>query len=317
MKIVIAGGSGQVGSMLAASLDKNGHEVVILSRSPSSNNFKTIQWDAETLGKWVKELDGSDVIINMAGRSVNCRYTKKNRKLILESRVNSTKIIGKAIQTLKRPPFAWLQSSTATIYAHTFDKANDEASGMIGGKETGIPKKWNFSIKVAQAWEETLTDADVSSTRKVALRSAIILSPDKGGIFDTLLSLVRFGLGGKAGSGKQFVSWIHYKDFIKSIYWLIENKEFDGIVNLASPNPLPFTKFMKDIRSAWERRLGLPATKFMLEIGAFFLRTETELILKSRKVVPGRLLDSDFSFDYPLWDTAVVDLVARWKTQKR
>ncbi len=202
----------------------------------------------------------------------------------------------------------WLQSGTATIYAHRFDAPNDEFTGIIGGNEPNVPETWRFSIKVAQAWEQAVEEAVTPATRKVILRSAMVMSPDPGGIFDVLLGLVRKGLGGRAGNGRQFVSWIHQVDFINAIHWLIEHDEISGAINLSAPNPLPNDAFMREIRKASGTRIGLPATRWMLEIGAIFLKTEIELILKSRRVVPGRLLEAGFRFKYPEWPAAVADL---------
>jgi NAD dependent epimerase/dehydratase family enzyme len=183
---------------------------------------------------------------------------------------------------------------------------------LIGGHEPGAPSAWNFSIDVAQAWERALEQAVTPRTRKVALRSAMTMSPDAGGVFDTLLALVRRGLGGTAGDGRQFVSWIHFEDFVRATRWLIEHDEIDGTVNLAAPCPLPNEEFMRTLREAAGTRVGLPASKWMLEIGAVFMRTETELILKSRRVVPGRLLQCGFVFNYPTWAAAARDLCQRW-----
>jgi uncharacterized protein (TIGR01777 family) len=207
----------------------------------------------------------------------------------------------------------WLQASTATIYAHRYDAANDEATGILGGTEATAPDTWRFSIDVATAWERAAKEAVVLQTRKVLLRSAITMSPDQGGAFDVLLGLVRRGLGGRQGDGRQYVSWIHDRDFVRAVYWLIDHPELDGPVNLASPNPLPNAEFMRTLRSAWGTRVGLPSSKWMLELGAWLLRTETELILKSRRVVPGRLLQSGFRFEFPTWAEAAADLCRRWR----
>ena len=313
MKVVIPGGSGQVGAILARALHADGHHVVVLTRQPQTSPWRTVAWDGATSGPWVKEVDGSDVVINLAGRSVNCRYTPNNRREILDSRVKSTRAVGKAIAQARRPPRVWLQASTATIYAHRFDAPNDEATGLIGGDEPGAPSTWNFSIEVAQAWERALEEAVTPATRRIALRSAMTMSPDAGGIFDTLLTLVRHGLGGTAGNGRQFVSWIHFEDFVRAIYWLLDHDEIDGVVNLAAPNPVPNEEFMRILREVSGTRVGLPATKWMLEVGAVFMRTETELILKSRRVVPGRLLQCGFVFNDPTWDAAARDLFQRWR----
>ncbi|NJN64805.1 MAG: TIGR01777 family protein [Acidobacteria bacterium] len=313
MKIVLPGGSGQVGTLLARAFHRDGHEVVVVGRYPAQAPWRVVTWDAASLGAWATEIDGADVVVNLAGRSVNCRYHAANRKAILHSRVETTTLIGQAIAAASRPPRVWLQASTATIYAHRFDAANDEATGIIGGAEPGAPETWRFSIDVATAWERAARKTPTPRTRQVLLRSAMTMSPDRGGIFDTLLRLVRFGLGGASGSGRQYVSWIHEHDFVRAIEWLIEFESIEGPVNLASPNPLPNAAFMRDLRSAWGISIGLPATAWMLEIGAVFLKTETELILKSRRVVPGRLAASGFEFRYPMWRDAAVELCERWR----
>ncbi len=312
MKVVIPGGSGQVGTILARAMQADGHDVVVLTRRPQTCPWRTVAWDGATSGPWAKEVDGSDVVINLAGRSVNCRYTPHNRREILDSRVKSTRAVGAAVAQARRPPRVWLQASTATIYAHRFDAPNDEATGLIGGYEPGAPSAWNFSIDVARAWERAFEESMTPRTRKIALRSAMTMSPDPEGIFDTLLRLVRRGLGGTAGDGRQFVSWIHFEDFVAATRWLIDHDEIDGAVNVAAPNPVPNEDFMRTLREASGTRVGLSATTWMLEIGAVFMRTETELILKSRRVVPGRLLQGGFVFTYSTWDAAARDLCQRW-----
>jgi uncharacterized protein len=308
MKFVIPGGSGQVGTILARAFHRGGHDVVVLSRQPQRSPWRVVAWDGATLGKWQREIDGSDVVINLAGRSVNCRYTPANRDEIMQSRVLSTRVVGQAIAAAACRPRVWLQASTATIYAHRYDRPNDECSGILGGHEPDAPDTWRFSIDVARAWEHTFEEAVVDGTRKVALRSAMTLSPDAGGVFDTLLGLVRHGLGGSAGDGRQFMSWVHYEDFIAAVRWLVDHDDIDGAVNIAAPNPLPNTEFMQVLREACGVRFGLPTKKWMLEIGAVFMRTETELILKSRRVVPARLVEHGFAFNYPDWRSAAYDL---------
>ena len=308
MKVVIPGGSGQVGTILARALHRDGHEVVVLSRRRDGRPWRIVTWDGVTLGDWHREIDGCDVVINLTGRSVNCRYTAANREEILQSRVLSTQVVGQAIAAASRKPYVWLQASTATIYAHRYDSANDEHSGILGGDEPNAPDSWRFSIDVARAWERAFDEAVVDGTRKVALRSAMTLSPDPGGVFDTLLGLVRRGLGGTAGNGRQFMSWIHHEDFTAAVRWLIHRDDIAGVVNVAAPNPLTNAEFMRVLREACGVRLGLPATKWMLEIGAAFMHTETELVLKSRRVVPARLLEHGFRFNYPDWRPAALDL---------
>lgn len=314
MKIIIAGGTGQVGRMLTRAFAGADHEVWTLTRSnPSAGQHLMITWDGKSLGPWAKALEGADVLINLAGRSVNCRYNDTNRLEIINSRIKSTRVLGNALSQMSNPPKVWLQASTATIYAHTFGPPNDEFTGTIGGNEPNVPETWKFSIDVAQAWENAFNETPLQNTRKVLLRSSMVMSPDRDGIFDTLLRLVRRGLGGSAGNGRQFVSWIHENDFVRALNWIIDNPDLDGAVNVCSPNPLPNAEFMRALRDAAGMKFGLPASKWMLEVGAVLMQTETELILKSRKVVPGKLLRSGFSFEYPEWSTAAKELCSRRK----
>ena len=318
-KVVIPGGSGQVGGILARALGELGWEVVVLSRSPGSGRGpgRVVGWDGRTLGGWAAEVDGADVVVNLAGRSVDCRYSARHRREILDSRVDSTRVVGEAIGQAKRPPRVWLQAGTATIYAHRFDAPNDEATGRIGGSEPDASDSWRFSIAVALAWEAALAEAETPATRKVVLRSAMIMSPDPGGVFAVLRRLVRLGLGGRAGSGEQYVSWIHEADFIAAVRWLIDRDDLSGPVNIAAPDPRPNAEFMRALRRASGVPVGLPAVPWMLELGAFALRTETELLLKSRRVVPRRLLDSGFRFQFPTWPEAAADLCQRWGENRR
>jgi uncharacterized protein (TIGR01777 family) len=313
VKVVIPGGSGQVGSILARALQRDGHEVVVLSRSAPPGPWRAVPWDGETVGDWAGELDGADVLINLAGRNVNCRYHAANRRAILDSRLKSTAALGLAIARAKRPPSVWLQASTATIYAHRYDAPHDEAAGILGGDEPGAPDTWRFSTDVAKAWERAALDAPAPGTRRVMLRTAMVMSPDRGGVFDVLLGLVRRGLGGRAGDGRQYVSWIHDEDLVHAVQLLIDRKDMSGAVNVCAPGPLPNSAFMRELREAWGTRVGLPAAAWMLEAGAVFLRTETELVLKSRRVVPGRLLGSGFAFRFPHWREAARDLCGRWR----
>lgn len=308
LKVVLPAGTGQVGTVLARAFHGAGHEVVVLSRAPKPAPWRTVAWDARSAGPWTAELEGADAVINLAGRSVDCRYTPENRRAIMDSRVDSTRLIGRAIESAKRPPRAWLQMSTATIYAHRFDAPNDEATGIIGGSEPDAPDTWRFSIDVARAWEAAVAESRTPATRKVLLRAAMVMSPDRGGVFDTLLRIARLGLGGAVGGGRQYMSWIHHVDFVRSVLWLIENERVEGAVNLASPTPLPQADFMRAIRESWGIPVGLPATEWMVEIGTFVLRTESELVLKSRRVVPGRMLEAGFRFEFPEWDAAARDL---------
>ena len=251
MKIVVPGGSGQVGTTLARAFAREGHEVVVLSRRPRQAPWRVVGWDAETLGTWTAELEGADAVVNLAGRSVNCRYTAANRRSIKASRIRSARAVGQAIARASRLPRVWLQASTATIYAHRYDAPNDEATGVLGGLEENAPATWRFSIDVATSWEHAAHEAAIPDTRRLLLRSAMVMSPDRGGVFETLLRLVRWGLGGRSGDGRQYVSWVHEHDFVRSVLWLIERNDLDGPVNIAAPNPVPNADFMRTLREAW------------------------------------------------------------------
>jgi uncharacterized protein (TIGR01777 family) len=313
MKIVLPGGAGQVGQILARHFHAQGHAVTVLSWHPRPAPRRVLLWDGMTPGVWIEDLEHSDVCINLAGRSVNCRYTPASRQSIRQSRVRSTRLLNRVIASLNHPPRLWLNASTATIYRHALDRPMNETDGELGCNEPGAPDTWNFSIDVAKAWEEAFFSTATPLTRKVAMRSAITLSPDRSGVFDVLLGLVRHGLGGRQGTGTQFVSWIHEADFVRAVDLLIASEEFDGIVNLASPNPLPNCDLMRILREAWGARVGLPSPALILEIGTWLMRTESELVLKSRRVVPGRLLDAGFRFLFPEWPAAARDLIARMK----
>jgi len=311
VRIVIPGGSGQVGTLLARAFHADGHQVVVLSRHPENAPWRVAQWDARTLGDWTRELDGADVVVNLAGRNVNCRYTPENRREIMASRVESTLVVGRALAACQRPPALWLQASTATIYAHRFDAPNDERTGIIGGREQDAPESWRFSIDVATAWERVASETVPLATRLVLMRAAMIMSPDRGGIFDTLRQLARFGLGGPVAGGRQYVSWVHDRDFVRALYWIIDHPELSGAINIAAPEPLPYGEFMRGVRRAVGMPIGLPATRWMAALGTWAMRSELELVLKSRRVVPGRLLESGFSFTHPRWPEAVAELVGR------
>ena len=296
-KIILAGGSGFLGRALATHLEKAGYDVAILTRSAARADVypREVHWDAQSLGPWTAELEGAAAVINLAGRSVDCRYTAKNRRAIMESRIHSTRVIGQAIAGAEQPPRLWLNASTATIYRYTFGPAWDEG-GAIGATAEA---KDTFSIEVARAWEDELNRARAGATRKVALRISMVLGTGKNSVFPVLMRLVRCGLGGKHGSGRQFVSWIDEVDFCRAIEWVKNREDLAGAINFSAPNPLTNSEMMRTLRETAGIPFGLPATPWMLEIGAFFLRTETELILKSRRVVPGRLLDSGFEFRFP------------------
>lgn len=305
-RIILAGGSGFLGQALARHFTAKDWDIVVLTRCPHPNAMaREVAWDGETLGEWEKELEGADAIINLAGRSVDCRYTPANRRIIMDSRVKPTRVLGEAIARCSNPSPVWLNASSATLYRHTFDAPWDEA----GLDFTPTPEvRDEFSVRVIHAWEEALNAASVRRTRRIALRTTMVLGHAKNSVFPVLCRLARLGIGGRMGSGKQFVSWIHVDDFCRAMEWLITHEKISGPVNVAASNPVPNAEMMRLFRNLVGMPMGLPATKWMLEIGAFVMRTETELILKSRRVVPGKLLASGFGFDHPTLTEALHNL---------
>jgi uncharacterized protein (TIGR01777 family) len=319
MKVVIPGGTGHLGRVLGRAMAGRGDEVVVLTRREAEPEpgVRHVRWDGRRAGPWTAEVDGSDVVVNLAGRSVNCRYTRANLREMWNSRVDSARVVGGAIERAARPPRVWLQMSTATIYAHRHDAPNDETTGVLGGDEPDVPAYWAYSVDIARAWEREQRLADTPHTRKVALRTAMVMSPEPGGAFEMLLRLSRLGLGGPVAGGAQYLSWIHEDDLVRAIDFLVARDDLSGPVNLAAPEPLPYRDFLRDLRAAAGVPFGLPATRWMAEIGAFLLRSDTELLLKSRRVVPGRLLEAGFAFDHPEWPAAAADLVRRSRSPLR
>jgi len=300
-KLIIAGGSGYLGTAIAHYFMNHFEEVVTLSRKHKKphKNVRTVVWDAKTFSGWEQELNTAEVLINMTGRSVDCRYNDHNKKVIMNSRVDSTAILGQAIEQCETPPKIWFNSSTATIYRHSLDKQMDEASGEIG---TG------FSVSVGKMWEHTFFSSQTPETRKVALRTAIVLGKN-GGALQALKKITKLGLGGKQGNGKQKFSWIHEEDFLRSIDFLINESTFEGPINIVSPTPTTNTHLMKSLRNKLKVYIGIPAPKPILTISAFLIRSETELLLKSRNVIPKLLLDTGFRFKYIKLENALDDLL--------
>lgn len=308
-RVIIAGGTGFLGQVLSAHLSQRGWEVIVLTRCPASapGPVRYVGWDGRTEGDWCRLLEGAQAAVNLAGRSVDCRYHARNRRLILDSRLESTRVLGAAIARCAEPPPVWLNASTATIYRHTFGPPWDE-TGEIGAHPDA---KDAFSIEVAQAWERELEQANVPRTRKVALRTAMVLGLGRNSVFPVLRRLARLGLGGALAGGRQFVSWIHELDFCRAIEWLFTHDDLSGVVNVAAPNPVTNAELMRLVRRECGALFGLPAPRWLLELGAFFLRTETELVIKSRRVVPGRLLRSGFQFSFPELAGAIHELHTR------
>lgn len=299
-----------MGAAIRRHLDPARYRITTVTRNPKQPG--DVQWDGKTLGPWTETLDGADVVINLAGRRVHCRYNEANLKEMMDSRVDSTRVLGAAIRQCAQPPAVWLQASTATIYQHTFGAANDEVGGVLGGDEPGVPRVWNYSIQIAKNWEAELDAAETPHTRRVALRAAIMLGVDQASAFEILSGLARRGLGGRLGSGRQYVSWIHEVDFVRALDFLIES-DLAGPVNVCAPHPLPQVEFARELREAWGVRVGLPAMPWMVALGAWVMDADSELVMKSRHVVPRRLQEAGFEFEFPEWGPAVRDLVARMR----
>ncbi|MBJ2174924.1 TIGR01777 family oxidoreductase [Aureibaculum sp. A20] len=295
--IVIAGGSGFLGQVLENYFTKIGYTVKILTRYPKKEY--DVYWDANTLGKWTIVLEDSEALINLTGKSVDCRYTDKNKKEIYDSRINSTQILGKAIQLCEQPPKVWMNASTATIYRYSLDKKMTEINGEIGD---------DFSMNIAKSWEKEFNQFDTHKTRKIILRTSIVLGKN-GGAFIPLKTLAKLGLGGNQGRGNQKVSFIHEKDFVRAVEFILNRPNLNGIFNVTVPNPTNNMILMKTIRKKIGMPFGLSHPKWLLKIGAKIIKTETELVLKSRNVIPERLLQNGFSFKHPTIETTISDLL--------
>lgn len=317
MKIVLAGGSGQLGTILARHFKKKKYDVVVLSRHASAEvPWRTVLWDARTSGPWQVELEGADAVINLTGKTINTRYTAENRRQILATRVESTQIVGRAIQEAAQKPRVWMNASASGIYRHSFEELFDETTTDLGGDGEPVPETWRFAAEVCKTWEKSFHEIETPGVRKIALRTTLALSPDRGGVFDLLLGLTRKGLGGRQGSGRQSISWMHDHDYTRAIEFLLEREEISGPVNMAAPSPIRNEDFMRVLREAAGVGFGLPAEEWMVKLGALAMRTEPWLVLKSVRAVPGVLEKAGFDFATPEWPIAARNLVRRWKNER-
>lgn len=291
-KIVVAGGTGFIGQYFTGKFQQGGFEVLIISR-----DRKYISWDDET--RMVAALEGAAALINLAGKSVDCRYNAKNKKLILDSRVETTRRLQAIIDKCKAPPKLWVNASTATIYRHSQDKAMAEDNGEIGS---------GFSTEIANAWEGAFFEKPTANIRKIALRISITLGKN-GGVMKPYINLVKYGLGGRQGNGEQMFSWIHIEDVYRIIRFIMKNEDMEGVYNTSSPNPVKNKIFMRELRSILKPPFYLPSPKFLLELGAYFINTETELVLKSRWVIPKRLEEKGFEFQFRTLPEALQDIL--------
>ena len=313
-KIVIAGGTGFIGQEMIKHFGKENNIIVLTRQLPDASNnrnrynslnvaalknVKFIKWDGKEVAEWCNEINGADLIINLAGKSVNCRYTEQNKKEILDSRIDAVNAIATAIKKCSTPPSCWINASSATIYRHAQDRPQDEYTGEFHS---------GFFVNVCKAWENAFFNQQTPGTRKIALRMAITLGP--GGVLIPYFNLLKLGLGGKQGSGKQMYSWIHIKDTCRMIEWITENENIEGTFNCSSPNPVTNKHFMQTLRNVTGYTIGLPAFEWMLKIGAVIIGTETELVLKSRWVIPTKITETGFQFKYPLLEDALKDIIS-------
>lgn len=314
-KIILAGGTGFMGQEMIKYFGKENDIVVLTRQLPDTDNNRNhytsltendllrvrfVKWDGKTTGAWAAELNNTDLLINLAGKTVNCRYNQKNKEEILNSRTDAVKAIGTAIQQCTDPPKLWINASSATIYRHAMDKPQDEYTGEFHE---------GFSVNVCQQWEKTFYEQPTPATRKVALRMAITLGTS--GVLIPYFNLLKFGLGGRQGSGKQMYSWVHIEDTCRMIDWIEQHTAIEGTYNCSSPNPVTNTEFMQSLRKATHTRFSLPAYEWILKMGAALIGTETELVLKSRWVVPTKMTKAGFTFKYPLLKDAFADIISK------
>ncbi|MDR6966285.1 uncharacterized protein (TIGR01777 family) [Flavobacterium arsenatis] len=298
-KLIIVAGTGFLGQVLVNHFKDKFEEIIILTRgnSETKDGILYVKWNAKTFTGWEKKLENTDLLINLAGKSVDCRYTEANKKEILDSRIESTRILNLAVLNCQNPPKHWMNSSTSTIYRHSLDKQMDEVDGEIGD---------DFSMNIAKSWEKTFFETETPYTKKTALRTSIVLGKN-GGAFLPLKNLTRLGFGGKQGKGNQFISWIHEKDFARAVEFIYE-KEMTGVANIVSPKPIRNALFMQTLRKSLGVPTGIPIGEKLLKLGAKIIGTETELVLKSRNVIPKRLVESDFEFEFRTLEKALENL---------
>ena len=291
MNILIAGGTGFIGTYLKKRFEEKGENVKLVSRTGID-----VPWVHQSL---VDELEHTDMVINLAGKTINCRHTGENKKMILDSRIKATSLLGNAIAACKNPPLLWVNASASAIY---------KSDTIAPATETSEHLADDFLADVVRRWETDFFSFKLPSTRQIALRTSVVLGRSKGA-FPSLLRLTRLGLGGKVGNGKQIFSWIHIGDYFRIVEFLIQNDSITGVVNCTSPAPLSNAALMKEMRSKVKIPFGLPAPEFAVRIGAFFIGTESSLLLDSTNIYPERLLNAGFSFEFGDIDAAIADLI--------
>lgn len=298
-KIVIAGGSGFLGNCLVKNFKSEGAEIIILTRSESrvADGVSYIQWDAKTPGDWTNALEGADVVINLVGKSVNCRYNEKNKKEIIESRENATRVLGMAIKKAVNSPKLWINAGSAAIFGDSGNGFKYENSKIGEG----------FSPEVCKRWEQAFNEIGTPNTRKIFLRIGMVFQPGEG-VLKPFMNMAKFGLGGPIGSGEQYITWIHHEDFVNLIHWLIDRESINGVVHAASPAPVTNKEFMKTLRTACHMPIGLPNPSPLIKLGAMLIGTEPELVLSGRRVVSKVLEENKFKFKYPKMQDAMKEL---------
>jgi len=306
-RIVLAGGSGFLGRALAGELARAGYEVIVLARKAgkSSTRVRQVVWDGRTQGEWARELEGAAAVVNLAGRSVDCRHTPKNRREIVESRVRSVEAVGRAIRACEVPPKVLVQAGSLAIYGDAGRRVCDE----------GAPAGRGFPVEVCLRWEHAFNSLDLPATRKVLLRIGFVLGRD-GGALPRLARLARLHLGGTTGEGRQYISWLHVRDFCRLVLWSVERDDARGVFNATGPSPVTNAEFMCELRCALKRPWSPRVPAWLVRLGSFLMRTEADLALTGRRCIPDRLVERNFKFIYTNLEGALADLLAEGKSKK-
>src|ERR1051325_1031914 len=298
-RIILAGGSGFLGTLLARALAARGDSVVVLTRRPSlrEDEVREESWDGRTVGHWAGLLNGAHGVFNFAGRSIDCRFTEKNRREIIASRVNSTRAIGEAIRRCAEPPAVWVQAAGDAIYGDSDDRWHDETS----------PPGAGFLVETCRLWEQAFNESPTPKTRRMLTRIGFVLSAE-GGALPKLAGLARWGLGGRAGNGRQYISWIHAQDLVRIFLRALDSQGMEGVFNATAPNPVTNDEFMRDLRRALHRPWSPPVPAWAVRVGGWLMGTEPALALTGRRCRPKRLGGFGFWFRFPGLGRALAEI---------